>query len=475
VLARCQTVPWEEAVTSKLKGLALLTVVGAGALLPLYGDPRTTSVSHAEWARMILRSLDLVDSGVLTDQASQVFATLSWKNSLSYRADRYTKATGVEADEAGPWVRAKAGVGSLSYPVAVTRGGDYRLRLRLAGGSGTPAEADIAQTGHDKALKTFSVAASEVPGWVDAGQLHLDPGAYTASVLLPPGAALEYVELAPPCLNPIEPFSGWQPRGITTSEDLAVTTVKALDLEHELPPAEPRIEITGGQLVPERPVPIPAAATSGPEGQWLKAGPDGVRAIMMVNLPEGGLYSLSVFGRSGNGQSWVADSCRKAVLCPEPEVAGAARWKPVMTGRFTSGPHAFGVSLARDAVIERVRVERRKDAAEDYVATLRRLGLDPGPDGPVTRELAIDAMDFIQGKKRLELASSPFCGDIEVRGVLVAGAGAPGSAAGPGAGAGPGGPGGSGGSGGPSTPGNPQPPISPPYVPPQDVASPDQP
>jgi hypothetical protein len=461
-------------VTNKLKGLALVTVVGVGALLPLYGDPRSTSVSHPEWARMILRSLDLIDSGVVTDQASQIFAVLSWKNSLSYRADRYAKATGVEADRAAgaPWVRSEAGVGTLAYPVAVTRGGDYRLRLRLAGPTDTPAEADVAVRGEDKPLKTFSVAPSTSPGWVDAGRVHLDPGAYTASVLLPPGTALQYVELAPPCLNPIEPLSGWQARAVTTNADLAVTALKALDLENELPPIEPRMELTGSQLVAEQAHPVPAAAGTGPESQWLKAGPDGVRAVALANLPEPGLYSLSVFGRAGSGQSWTADACRKAVVCPEPEAAGAARWRPVMTGRFTAGPHAFAVSLARDAVIERVRLERHRETAEDYVATLRRLGLDPGPDGPVSRDIAVDAMDFIRSKRGLQLGSNPFCGDVAVKGVLVAGAGTPGSST-------PGGPEGGGGGTSPSGPsgppgntGNPPPPLSPPVVPPQEVASP---
>ncbi len=47
-------------------------------------------------------------------------------------------------------------------------------------------------------------------GWVDAGSLHLDPGAYEATVLLPEGSQLEFVELAPPCLHPIEPRGGWK-------------------------------------------------------------------------------------------------------------------------------------------------------------------------------------------------------------------------------------------------------------------------
>jgi hypothetical protein len=464
-------------VLSKIKGLALLAVVGAGALLPLYGDPRATSVSHAEWARMVLRGLDLLDNAPLTDEASQVFATLSWKNSLSYRADRYAQANGVEPDPAAgaPWMKTADAVGTMAYPVAVTRGGDYRLRLRLVGGSTTPAEAEVAAAGHDKPIKTFALAPASTPGWVDAGQLHLDPGVYTTSVLLPPGTALQYLELAPPCLNPIEPLPGWQARAVTTADDLAVTTIKALDLEHELPPAEPRIELTGSQLVPEQAaVPVHTAASSGPESEWLKAGPGGMRAVMVVNLAQAGLYTLSVFGRSGGGQSWMADACRKAVVCPEPEVAGAARWRPVMTGRFTAGTHAFTVNLAYEAVIERVRLERRKDTGEDYVATLRRLGLDPGPEGPVSRSTAVDAMEFIHGKRKLQISSSPFCGDIEMKAdIVVAGAGTPGSTPG-------GGPGGSGGSGGGtpsgpgSTPGDPHSPLSPPVVPPQDVASPTQ-
>jgi hypothetical protein len=54
--------------------------------------------------------------------------------------------------------------------------------------------------------------------WIDAGATHLDPGAYTASVLLPRGTTLEHVEVAPPCVMPIEPPGGWKAPAVLLSE-----------------------------------------------------------------------------------------------------------------------------------------------------------------------------------------------------------------------------------------------------------------
>ncbi len=61
------------------------------------------------------------------------------------------------------------------------------------------------------------------------------------------------MEIAPPCVNAIEPPGGWSPTAVTTTQDLAVTALKAIDIEHELPPAATRIEITGDQFQVEAP------------------------------------------------------------------------------------------------------------------------------------------------------------------------------------------------------------------------------
>ncbi|HEY5908230.1 MAG TPA: hypothetical protein VIZ31_09305, partial [Vicinamibacteria bacterium] len=100
--------------------LRLLVVTGfaSASLLPLYGDPRPSPVTHADWARMVLRGLDLLDTTPLSEQASRIFATLSWKNSLAYRADRFTESAGVKVEGAGDSrrVEASAEVGEVAYP-----------------------------------------------------------------------------------------------------------------------------------------------------------------------------------------------------------------------------------------------------------------------------------------------------------------------------------------------------------------------
>src|SRR5206468_2304219 len=92
--------------------------------------------------------------------------------------------------------------------------------------------------------------------------------------------------------------------------------------------------------------------------------------------------------------------------CPS-ETTG---WRVVMSQAFGSGRHTFTVALAAGAVVERVRLERKKERTPDYVATLRRLGFDPGPDGPVTRDRALAAMRFIQDQRPSLLAR--LCGDV---------------------------------------------------------------
>ena len=234
-------------------GIAAGTVT-ALALLPLYGDPRPSPVTHPEWARMILRALDLLDNVPLAAQASQVFSTLSWKNSLSYRADRYTKGAGITVmgDEPARRVLASAEVGEVSYPVAVARGGDYRVRLLLAGSPSAAAETEIRAFGEDKPQKVFTVPVAETAAWADAGHVHLDPGSYSATVLLPKGTTLEYLELAPPCLNPIEPLGGWKPTALATTGEVDLLTSLARHLAEMAGAARSVLSLGIGDLLDVR-------------------------------------------------------------------------------------------------------------------------------------------------------------------------------------------------------------------------------
>ena len=392
----------------RLKTLVLAGVVGSAALVPLFGDPRTTPVTHPLWARMLLRSMEMNEAVKTSTEASQVFGTLAWRDSLSYPADQFLRADGavVNEEDGRMVVSAAAGPAELVYAVAVVQPGDYQLRARLSGSPDNPASAELTPLGGGRAVKTFTLVP-DPEAWAFGGSAHLDPGAYGASLLLPPGCSLSQVEVAPPCLNPIEPPEGWQPRAVTTAQDLAITGLKAMDMEHELPPADTPIEVAAGDFQVESPAEqVQTGATEDAlKPKALKGGMKGLRAIVSLEMPSAGLYSISGFVSPGAGQRWLVDGCRKAVVCPGESVG----WRPILTQSFSAGRHTLLVSLGDSATLDLVRVEKKKSTPEDYVATMRRLGFDPGPDGPVSRDTAISAMKFIGDKRQDKLAI--MCGD----------------------------------------------------------------
>jgi hypothetical protein len=443
---------------ARLRALIFPVLAAGAALVPLYGDPRTTPVTHPEWARLVLRGLDMGEMLKAGAQASQVFAFLSWKNTLTVEAERYARADGVELVGQAPRRRvvASAKVGEVSYPLAIVRAGDYRLRLDLAGNEA--ASAEVTRLGETKPAGAFTVRPAASPGWIDAGSAHLDQGVYTAAVLLPAGASLGSLELAPPCLNPIEPEGGWRTTAIATTGDVAETALQAVDLESELPPAETASEVTGAdfRVTGGHGTTAPADSEPSLESTWLRAGPGGLQAVAFVDLPQSGLYTVSVLGIEGAGQSWLADSCRTSVLCPRLEGHDNPEWRVVLSGAFLSGRHFFSVTLGPGAVVARLRVERKKEAAADYLGAIRRLGFDPGPDGqPISRSRAVDAMNWLRERRRLapaEICEVPTLADQTLQ------AGLPPPPAGP--------------PGAPGFPGTGVGSVGPPEIPPQSPASP---
>jgi hypothetical protein len=450
------------AAGTRTRTLLIAAAVVAGALLPVFGDPRKAAITHAEWARLLLHGMGLDEALATTDTASLAFAILSWKDSLAFPADRYQRADGVivTAEGRAHRVLAAEDTGEVAYPVAIPQGGDYRLRLRLAGDPSRPASVELLRSSAEAPSATFQLAPSVTTSWVEAGTVHLDSGVYTASVELPAGTSLEALEVAPPCVAAIEPPGGWRGTQLALDTDVAVTALQAIGREDELPPSDLPIEIPGSAFHVTQGA---AALSAGLDRMWLRAGPAGLEAVAFVDVPRDGLYTASVFGVEGAGQSWRGDSCRKSVLCgdarnPSPE----ARWRALTTAAFDAGRHLFNVTLAEGASVERLRLERKRAEPEDYVATIRRLGFDPGSPGPVSRAKANEAVDFILAR-RTSLPPSD-CGDAPATRVAQlqgAAAGRPEPPAPPITPPGP---------PGPLPPG--PPPIAPPVVPPQPPASP---
>jgi hypothetical protein len=392
---------------------AVLLAVGAAAaaLLPLYGEIRSTALTHPEWARLLLRAIHNTDVTEQSATASQVFNLLSWRESLTYPAERYYAADRVEmgSDASASCVKGRGEVGEVSYRLAVIRGGRYRFRARVRGSGATVVE-EIGSLADAKPIANFRMAPNADMEWIEAGQHRLSPGSYVASLHVPADACVSHIEVVPPCLPPIEPVGGWKPRAVTQASDVAVTVLKAIELESELPPAAAALERAGSDFLVDESTGQPQAlpVAGGPEAAWLRGGVAGTRALLVVTVPEDGLYNLAVLGRFKNAQRWGLDSCFENVLCPLNDEG--LRWRSIATTTFVAGRHVLSVELAPQAVVARVKVERKKDSADDYRATLARLGFDVGAEGPITRKRAGGAADWMKG--RGSLSETGRCTDV---------------------------------------------------------------
>lgn len=386
---------WRRARTLGLAALA------CGAfLVPLHGDPRATPVTHPLWARLLLRALDLEPAVRASAQASQVFAALAWRDSLVYPADRFARASEaiVSSGPDGAVVSAGRSPAEVTYALAVVQPGRYQLRARLAGSPELAATAELVPLEGGVALDAFALPLPGASAWVSGGPLRLVPGAYGARFLLPPGGSLAQVEIAPPCLHPIEPPAGWQPDAPTTRDDLAVTALQALDREDELAPAAVPIELDAAAFQVEPPA--ATVVSAGLPALALVAGPGGLRGTASIDLPEAGLYVVSALGAPGAGQRWLFDSCRSAAVCAAGSVPG---WHVLASQVFAAGRHTLEVTLGDGASLQALRLELKKSRPADYLAALERLGLRAGPEGPVSRATALDAARFVHEQRRAAL------------------------------------------------------------------------
>ena len=154
--------------------------VAVVALLPLYGDVRPSAlVSHAEWARLMLRGLDLLADA----PGRQRHRRPGLRDALRPRQPGLARRTSTCADSASrPSSRTasagsapRAAIGEAVYAVGIARQGDYRLRLqrlRSRGGRGR----DLTKAGRTTVLRSLHGAGGDGDGLDRRGHRAPRPG-----------------------------------------------------------------------------------------------------------------------------------------------------------------------------------------------------------------------------------------------------------------------------------------------------------
>lgn len=130
----------------------------------------------------------------------------------------------------------------------------------------------------------------------EVGEVVLNAGLQEIVVILPPGGALDHLELAAPNLPPIAPDGGWRPEAPLTWESLAITAVQALGLERELPltdrivevEAESLAEIGESRVIEDTHLGRPSG------GRWLRTAAQPVTIVVPLTVDRGGFYDLGI-------------------------------------------------------------------------------------------------------------------------------------------------------------------------------------
>src|SRR5207245_2427312 len=133
---------------------------------------------------------------------------------------------------------------------------------------------------------------------------------------------------------------GWKATALLQTEHAAVTMVKALDQEWELPPAAMSVEFDGSHFKTESTTTAAALSGSGVSSLAVNAGPSGLRHVVVVELPEAGADAArerargdALAGEADGAAARIALRRRRAALR-----AGRARCRP--GGRADPRPRA---------------------------------------------------------------------------------------------------------------------------------------
>lgn len=216
---------------------------------------------------------------------------------------------------------------------------------------------------------------------VDLGEVTLAAGPQEIVVTMPPGGALDYLELAAPNLPAIAPDGGWQPDAALTWDILAVTAVQALHLEKMLPltdrsldvEAEHLTEIGGARVVEDAHLGRPSG------GRWLRTAAQPATVVVPLTIARGGFHDIDL-SVMGAGIELLINSHQPLAIKGKPYLETITP-PPIF---LSKGPNRLEITLPPGGGFDRIVVKARQS---DLAALAAALGLTVTGDVPTSADL----------------------------------------------------------------------------------------
>ncbi len=345
-----------------------------------FGFAAENPITQGEWAVYLARGLGLEEALSEETPADRIISILGQGGYQRIEGEDYREAADtlrkVDAPEAviasrRQWLEAGKASGLARYRFELPVGRTAVIRARARGG---PQFWSVDEGG------SVMITPGEQLDWRDVGSFNLAAGEHEVTVAISPGGALDLFELVGGGSPPIEPVGGFKLLAPLTYGDKAVTIVRALDLENELPidggfylirEAELYDQGSGGFRISQDREPGPAS-----RDEWVEP-EETVRVLYIFELPESGLYSFFSRGFGPADKEWTIDlGTAKAIR--RPDDLQKFGWQPMITAFLEAGPHTLEARISEGNGFDVFQVLRRRAGAGDYLQLLSDFGLQEG-------------------------------------------------------------------------------------------------
>jgi len=267
------------------------------ALLTLLSHPAPAAQTLTEHTWMVALVDSLGRSFGLPDEpkVEDYLTILSGKRNLRYEAEDVRaegRASTLAFRNFGPfsgsgWVLGTSQPSRIALRFVLPLSGRYRLNVAV-GRAGHVIQVGDRQFTADGDERQFRL--------VELGEIDLLAGPQEVFVTLPPGGAIDYLDLTAANLPPIAPEGGWQADRPLTWEVLTLTALQALDLAGALPASARSVSIeaetlrdTGGaQVVTDAHLGQPSG------GRWLRTVMQPAVITVPLDIPQSGFYDLEL-------------------------------------------------------------------------------------------------------------------------------------------------------------------------------------
>jgi hypothetical protein len=200
-------------------------------------------------------------------------------------------------------------------------------------------------------------------------------------VTLPPGGALDCIDLTAANLPAIAPEGGWRPDSPLSWNTLVLTALQALGLEKELPrsdrslsiEAEILTDIGGARVVEDAYLGQPSG------GRWLRTVMQPAQVRVPLDILQSGFYDLELTVLGENLEVQIAGQ-QQISVAGKPYLT-TVNIPPVFLAK---GAHHLVVSLPPGGGFDRVVLKARQS---DLPAMAAVLGLAVSGDAPTSADL----------------------------------------------------------------------------------------